>query len=57
MQRGIKISAVTRPDGKLALGFSWQEGIVDDAILENIQGQLEYAVMHLQDEEPLGCAD
>lgn len=29
----IKISVGTGPDGRLVFGFSWQEGIVDDAII------------------------
>ncbi|KAI9044895.1 Alcohol acetyltransferase [Aspergillus affinis] len=33
----IKISAVTGRDGKLALGFTWQEGVVDGGMIKQLQ--------------------
>lgn len=33
----IKISAVTGRDGRLALGFTWQEGVVNDEMIEWLQ--------------------
>lgn len=40
----IKISAVTGRDERLALGFSWQEGVVDDDIMERLVARLREEV-------------
>jgi len=40
----IKVSAVTGRDGKLALGFTWQEGIVEDTMIEKIKKALKREV-------------
>jgi Alcohol acetyltransferase len=33
----IKISAITGPDGRMALGFTWQDGIVETDMVKQIQ--------------------
>lgn len=33
----IKVSAVTGRDGRLTLGFSWQEGVIDADIIERVK--------------------
>ncbi|KAJ5357503.1 hypothetical protein N7541_004661 [Penicillium brevicompactum] len=43
----IKISAVTGRDGRLALGFTWQEGVVDDEMIEWVQQALGSQVEEL----------
>lgn len=45
----IKISAITGPDGNIALGFSWQEEIVDDVMIQKVQKVLQYAIESLKD--------
>ncbi|CAI7600544.1 unnamed protein product [Penicillium viridicatum] len=37
----IKISAVTGPDGRLALGFTWQEGAIEAGMIEKVQSALK----------------
>lgn len=37
----IKVSAVTGRDGRLALGFTWQEGIVKPSMIESIKRALK----------------
>ncbi|CAG8274887.1 unnamed protein product [Penicillium salamii] len=39
----IKISAVTGRDGQLALGFTWQEGVVDDELIGLVSLHLKNA--------------
>lgn len=36
----IKVSGVTGRDERLALGFSWQEGVVDDGTVERLVAKL-----------------
>lgn len=43
----IKVSAITSRDGELALGFSWQKGIVEDAVIEKIKTALKEEVANL----------
>lgn len=43
----IKVSAVTGPDGRLALGFTWQEGIVEADMVEKLKGALKSEVERL----------
>ncbi|KAL3440278.1 alcohol acetyltransferase [Aspergillus insuetus] len=40
----IKVSAVTGRDGRLALGFTWQEGIVESELVERIKKILQAEV-------------
>lgn len=37
----IKISVVTGRDGRLTFGFSWQEGVVDDGLMEKVIEEFE----------------
>ncbi|KAL3472736.1 hypothetical protein BJX99DRAFT_210569 [Aspergillus californicus] len=43
----IKASAVTGRDGRLALGFTWQEGIVEGDMIENVKRVLKGEVERL----------
>jgi hypothetical protein len=43
----IKVSAVTGPDGRLALGFTWQEGVIDSDMVERIKEFLSDEVQRL----------
>lgn len=43
----IKVSAVTGRDGRLMLGFTWQEGIVEDNMIEQIKQALKDEVERL----------
>lgn len=42
----IKVSAVTGRNQRLSLGFSWQEGVVDDEIIGRLISELEHVVNH-----------
>jgi hypothetical protein len=37
----IKVSAVTERDGRLALGFTWQEGAVEADMIEGVKRALQ----------------
>jgi hypothetical protein len=43
----IKVSAVTGRDGRLALGFTWQEGVIEADMIERIKRALEGEVKRL----------
>ena len=43
----IKISAVTGPDGRLALGFTWQEGAIEAGMIEKVQSVLKGEIERL----------
>jgi hypothetical protein len=43
----IKVSAVTGPDGRLDLGFTWQEGVIDSDMVERIKEFLSDEVQRL----------
>ncbi|KAL4992678.1 hypothetical protein BDW68DRAFT_173066 [Aspergillus falconensis] len=43
----IKVSAVTGPDGRLALGFTWQEGAIESGMIERVKGALRGEVQRL----------
>lgn len=36
----IKVSCITGPSGQISLGFSWQEGIVEDCLIKSLQIEL-----------------
>ncbi|KIX01499.1 uncharacterized protein Z518_09225 [Rhinocladiella mackenziei CBS 650.93] len=50
----IKVSAVTGRDGCLTLGFSWQEGVVDDKMVERVICELERIVKETLQESEQG---
>ncbi|KAJ5615000.1 hypothetical protein N7537_000114 [Penicillium hordei] len=43
----IKVSAVTGPDGRLALGFTWQEGVIEAGMIEKVQSALKGEIKRL----------
>jgi hypothetical protein len=43
----IKISAVTGRDGRLVVGFTWQEGVADTEMIEGIKIALHEQVEKL----------
>ncbi|CAG8908817.1 unnamed protein product [Penicillium egyptiacum] len=43
----IKVSAVTGPDGRLVLGFSWQEGAVEADMVEGVKRALKDEIKRL----------
>ena len=47
MQRCDQRSAVTGPDGSLALGFTWQEGIFEADMIRQVKRALKSEVESL----------
>ncbi|EKJ74488.1 hypothetical protein FPSE_05238 [Fusarium pseudograminearum CS3096] len=50
----ISISVVSVKHGMLTLGITWNDGIVDDKIMEGLRGDLEACLKQLHEEGDLG---
>lgn len=47
----VTISALAGPDGRLVLGFTWQEGISEANLVEQIKGYVE-GLVEIGDDKP-----
>ncbi|KAL2435032.1 putative alcohol acetyltransferase crmB [Exophiala dermatitidis] len=50
----FEVSAVSGADGCLVLGFSWQESVVDDALMDTVMKTVEEALLALTRDQPRG---
>ncbi|TPX17508.1 uncharacterized protein E0L32_003151 [Thyridium curvatum] len=50
----LKVSAVTGRDGRISIGFGWQEGIVEDELVSSVKENLEELILF---EETTGDSD